>query len=386
MRNDEKIRYTDAIRGAVKGDEDSFEFLYNESVLRVRARCMKYFDPASPAGRQTVDEAVGEVFVRLYDRIRKLADPEDYPILENAVTRDAIQKRLPKSVLKLASEPYLAVGTEGDAPTADVRLMTAEECRAELFTETTPEQETLGKIVLAALHTMTAAERAVLLRWNENDPTAMEEGAVLRQAFVKAEKAVMELEELLEFRARDFAKSRISFFNEMLDLYQRYYEAATADWADAPEPGYAVLLDGEGAAPAGRLAAGGASPASFPIIWNAIRQNFYLTNTMELPGGMEALAKAAREEAGDDYTVYLDGEGEEASERDALPVNAPRPKKPFLQTMTGRVVLGLIIAALVLAAVVATAGQHTSFAAGGSKLFVESADFIFEQAFVFNGS
>ncbi len=54
--------------------------------------------------------------------------------------------------------------------------------------------------------------------------------------------------------------------------------------------------------------------------------------------------------------------------------------------MTGRVVLGLIIAALVLAAVVATAGQHTSFAAGGSKLFVESADFIFEQAFVFNGS
>lgn len=385
MSKPERISYTDAVRGACAGDEDSFEFLYNESVRRCRSRCMKYFDPAAPAGRQSIDEAVGEIFVRLYDRIRKLADPEDYPILENAVTREVCQKRLPKKTLGLASEPYLSVGSGSDAPAEDTELVSADDCRAEVFTETSPEQETLGKVVLSALHTMEPAERYVLLRWNANDPGAMDEGAALRQAFIKAEKAVMELEEELSFRARDFAKSRLAFFNWMLDLYDRYYESATERWTDAPEPGYAVLLDGDGAAPAGSLAEQGASPASFPIIWNAIRQNFYLQNTMELPGGMAALAAAANGETGDDYTVYLDGEGEETAEEET-PEGASRPKKPFFRTMAGRVLLGLLIAGLVLAAVIATAGQHTSFAQTEIKLSVQCADFDFEQSFGFNGS
>lgn len=384
MTNPDKISYTDAINGARKGDEDSFEFLYNDSIRRIRARCMRPFDPATAAGRQSIDEAVGEIFVRLYDRIRKLADPEDYPILENAVVREVCKKRLPKKTLKLASEPYLSVGTEGDAPVRDIPLVSAEECRAEVFTETSPEPETLGKVVLSTLHTMEPAERYVLLRWNANDETAMEEGDALRRAFVKAEKAVMEHEELLSFRARDFAKSRLAFFNWMLDLYNRYYETETAGWDGAPEPGYAVLLDGEGAAPSGRMTTG-ASPASFPIIWNAIRQNFYLQNTMELPGGMEALAKAARAETGDDYTVYLDGDGEEGPD-DELPVNEPRTKKPFFRTMAGRIVLGLILIALVLAGVIATAGQHTSFAQTEIKLSVQSADFDFSEPAGFNGS
>ena len=384
MTKPETIRYTDVINGARKGDEDAFELLYNDSVRRCRALCMRPFDPATAAGRQSIDEAVGEIFVRLYDRIRRLADPEDYPILEKAVVREVCQKRLPKKTLKLASEPYLSVGTEGDAPVADIPLVSAEECRTEVFNETSPEPETLGKVVLSTLHTMEPAERYVLLRWNANDETALEEGAALRSAFVKAEKAVMELEKLLSFRARDFAKSRLSFFNWMLDLYNRFYETETVGWDGAPEPGYAVLLDGEDAVPEGRLTTG-ASPASFPIIWNAIRQNFYLQNTMELPGGMEALAKAARAEAGDDYTVYLDGEGEEETD-DEPPVNAPRPKKPFFRTMAGRVLLGLLLIGLVLAAVVATAGQHTSFAQTEIKLSVQSADFDFTDPPGFNGS
>ena len=268
MKEESKIRYTDAVNGARNGDEDSFEFLYNESVKHCRALCMKYYDPATEAGRQKVDSAVGEIYVRLYDRIKRLSDPEDFPILLHSLTRDICQKgKGRRSTLGLSAEPYLSVGAEGGEPAA---LVTAEACRKEVHTETTPENETLGELVLSTLHGMTADERLAILRWNDNDGGVMAEPLLLREAFIKAEKAVMALEEKRGFRARDFAKSRLAFFNLMLDLYDRYYQASSLDWAEAAEPAAATLLDD--AAPEAVRKTKGASPASFPIIWNAIIQ------------------------------------------------------------------------------------------------------------------
>ena len=62
----------------------------------------------------------------------------------------------------------------------------------------------------------------------------------------------------------------------------------------------------------------------------------------------------------DDYAVYLDRDREENSRPEAKRTEAV--KKPFLSTLWGRAVVGLLIILVVLAAVVATAGQHTSHA------------------------
>ena len=58
------------------------------------------------------------------------------------------------------------------------------------------------------------------------------------------------------------------------------------------------------------------------------------------------------------------------------------PKKGFLGTWWGRLLVGLVIIILVLAAVIATAGQHTSHAL--TPAFMQFADFALEQACGFN--
>ncbi len=375
MSEANKIDYTGAINAARKGDEDAYEFLFNQSIRKCRAICMKYFDPATPEGRRKTDEAVREVYVRMYDRIKTLSDPGDFPVLGRALTREVCLKKRRLESVQLESEAYIGVA---DAQPAETQpLVTADECREEVFGDVMLDSETIGTLVLAVLHEMTPAQRLAIVRWNENDPEAMRDESVLREAFICAEKTVMDLEPAAGIRAKDYAKSRLAFFNWLLDLYNRFYEASTTDWNGAAEPAYS--LEGPGDVPVAT-----AETVSFRSIWSEIRQQFYITNTIQLPQGMTALNEEEEEPlSGDVFRGYL--EEEEAADSDDVPkepVKKPAAKKGFLGTWWGRLIVGLLLIVLVLGAVIVTAGQHTSHAM--TPLFMQCADFAFEQACGFN--
>lgn len=369
-----KIDYTGAINAARKGDEDAYEFLFNQSIRKCRAICMKYFDPATPEGRRKTDEVVREVYVRMYDRIKTLSDPGDFPILGRALTRDVCLKKRRLESVQLESEAY--IGVADAQPAAAQPLVTADECREEVFGDAMLDSETIGRLVLSVLHEMSPAQRLAIVRWNENDPEALKHEDVLREAFICAEKTVMELEFAEGVRAKDYAKSRLAFFNWLLDLYNRFYEASTKDWNGAAEPAYSP--EGPGDVPAAE------DTASFRSIWSEIRQQFYITNTIQLPQGVTALGGDREEDLdGDVLRGYL--EEEDAEDSDAVPerpVKKPAAKKGFLGTWWGRLLVGLLLIVLVLGAIIVTAGQHTSHAV--TPLFMQCADFALEQACGFN--
>ncbi len=378
MSEANKIDYTGAINAARKGDEDAYEFLYNQSIRKCRAICMKYFDPATAEGRRKTDEAVREVFVRMYDRIKTLSDPEDFPILGRALTRDVCLKKRRLESVQLETEAY--IGVANARPAEPQPLVTAEACRQEVSGDVMLDSETIGALVLSVLHEMTPAQRLAIVRWNENDAEAMKQEDVLREAFICAEKTVMELEPQAGVRARDYAKSRLAFFNWLLDLYNRFYEASTKDWAGAAEPAY--TLTGPGDVP---LEA--EETVSFRSIWSEIRQQFYITNTIQLPKGMTALREDGEEALPDDVLhSYLDeeGSGDDDTVPEEEPAKKPAAKKRFLGTWWGRLLVGLLLTILVLGAVIVTAGQHTSHAV--TPLFMQCADFAIEQAYGFNVS
>lgn len=361
MSEDNKINFTDSVVAARKGDEDAYEFLYNQSVQKARALAMKYFDPATKAGRQKTDDVVREVFLRGYDRIKTLSDPEDYPLLGRSISREVCLQKAKDDTVQLQAESYIGTGA---APAEELPdLVTAKECRAEVRGENMMSTETIGTLVLGVLHRLTASQRLALVRWNENDKAAMKKPDVLRDAFIAVEKAVMDLEEAYDIRAKDFAKSRLAFFNWLLDLYNKHYEASTKDWNGALEPAYALSLS------EGEPEESGEEETSptFDTIWEEIRAQFYLRNTSELPDLSDF-----------EYNAYLDGDGEETVE---VAAPAPKQKRGFLGTFWGRLLLGLLIIVVVLAIVVATAGQHTSHA---FALSVQIADFAAEQACGFN--
>ena len=379
MSEANKIDYTGVVNAARRGDEDAYEFLYNQSVQKCRAICMKYFDPATEAGRQKTDDVVREVYVRMYDRIKTLYDPEDFPILGRALTREVCLKKRKLESVQLETEAYIGVADAGK--TEATPLVTAEECRAEVRGDAMLKNETVGTLVLAVLHRMTPAERLAIVNWNEDDPTAMKREDTLREAFICAEKTIMELEPEAGIRAKDFAKSRLAFFNWLLDLYNRFYEASTKGWDGAVEPAYSLAFSGDVPAPVETTE----QSVSFESIWSEIRQQFYITNTIQLPSVLKAIGEDGEEDlAGDRFDGYLDEEDAENSETpsDGEPAVRPAPKKGFLGTWWGRLIVGLILIVLVLAAVVVTAGQHTSHAL--VPAFMQSADFTFEQAFGFN--
>lgn len=363
------IDFTSVIEDARKGDEDAFEFIYNHSVRTCRAYCMLYFDPAEETGRRKTDAAVKEVFVRLYDGLQTLQAPEDYPELSRGIAKDVCLEKAAGETVQLEAESYIGVG-ETPEDIGDVELVTADDCRREVRGETMLSDETIGTMTLAILHLMTGAERLALLRWNAGDPAAMKAPDVLRSAFIKAEKAVMDFEQKTTIRALDFADSRIAFFNRLLDLYIRSYEATSKHWVEAKECAWALDLAGDLPPDTNTLAAE-AGPLHFTEVWTAVRERFYLQNTMELPKGV----------TDPDYRVYLDGDAEDPAEEEAE--KAPPRKKSFLGTWWGRTLLALLIIVLVLLAVVATAGQHTSHA---QTLSVQIADLAVEQVCVFNVS
>ena len=379
MSEANKIDYTGVITAARKGDEDAYEFLYNDSVQKCRAICMKYFDPATEEGRRKTDEAVREVYVRMYDRIKTLSDPKDFPILGRALTREVCLKKRKLESVQLETEAYIGVA-DAEAP-EKTPLVTADECREEVRREGMLESETIGTFVLSVLHQMTAAQRLAIVRWNENDPAAMKDPDVLRDAFICAEKSVMDLESATGIRARDYAKSRLAFFNWLLDLYNRFYTASGRDWSSAVEPAYALALSGD----APSLPEETEQSVSFASIWSEIRQQFYITNTIRLPSVLKAIGEDGEEDlSGNGLGGYLEEEepaGDDASSA-AGPVARPTPKKGFLGTWWGRLIVSLLLIVLVLAAVIATAGQHTSHAL--VPAFMQFADFANEQAFGFN--
>ena len=374
MSEANKIDYTGAINAARKGDEDAYEFLFNQSIRKCRAICMKYFDPATPEGRRKTDEAVREVYVRMYDRIKTLSDPGDFPVLGRALTREVCLKKRKLESVQLETEAY--IGVADARPAAAQPLVTADECREEVFGDVMLDSETIGTLVLAVLHEMTPAQRLAIVRWNENDPEAMRDESVLREAFICAEKTVMELESSAGVRAKDYAKSRLAFFNWLLDLYNRFYEASTTDWNGAAEPAYS--LEGPGDVPAEAE-----DTVSFGSIWSEIRQQFYITNTIQLPKGVTALGDGGEESLpGDVLRGYLEEEAEDSEAVPETPVKKPAAKRGFLSTWWGRLLVGLLLIVLVLGAVIVTAGQHTSHAM--TPLFMQCADFAFEQACGFN--
>ena len=374
MSEANKIDYTGAINAARKGDEDAYEFLFNQSIRKCRAICMKYFDPATPEGRRKTDEAVREVYVRMYDRIKTLSDPGDFPVLGRALTREVCLKKRKLESVQLETEAY--IGVADARPAAAQPLVTADECREEVFGDVMLDCETIGTLVLSVLHEMTPAQRLAIVRWNENDPEAMRDESVLREAFICAEKTVMELESSAGVRAKDYAKSRLAFFNWLLDLYNRFYEASTTDWNGAAEPAYS--LEGPGDVPAEAE-----DTVSFGSIWSEIRQQFYITHTIQLPKGVTALGDGGEESLpGDVLRGYLEEEAEDSEAVPETPVKKPAAKRGFLSTWWGRLLVGLLLIVLVLGAVIVTAGQHTSHAM--TPLFMQCADFAFEQACGFN--
>jgi DNA-directed RNA polymerase specialized sigma24 family protein len=374
MSEANKIDYTGAINAARKGDEDAYEFLFNQSIRKCRAICMKYFDPATPEGRRKTDEAVREVYVRMYDRIKTLSDPGDFPVLGRALTREVCLKKRKLESVQLETEAY--IGVADARPAAAQPLVTADECREEVFGDVMLDSETIGTLVLAVLHEMTPAQRLAIVRWNENDPEAMRDESVLREAFICAEKTVMELEPSAGVRAKDYAKSRLAFFNWLLDLYNRFYEASTTDWNGAAEPAYSLAGPGD-------VPAEAEDTVSFGSIWSEIRQQFYITNTIQLPKGVTALGDGGEESLpGDVLRGYLEEEAEDSEAVPETPVKKPAAKRGFLSTWWGRLLVGLLLIVLVLGAVIVTAGQHTSHAM--TPLFMQCADFAFEQACGFN--
>ena len=374
MSEANKIDYTGAINAARKGDEDAYEFLFNQSIRKCRAICMKYFDPATPEGRRKTDEAVREVYVRMYDRIKTLSDPGDFPVLGRALTREVCLKKRKLESVQLETEAY--IGVADARPAAAQPLVTADECREEVFGDVMLDSETIGTLVLSVLHEMTPAQRLAIVRWNENDPEAMRDESVLREAFICAEKTVMELESSAGVRAKDYAKSRLAFFNWLLDLYNRFYEASTTDWNGAAEPAYSLAGPGD-------VPAEAEDTVSFGSIWSEIRQQFYITNTIQLPKGVTALGDGGEESLpGDVLRGYLEEEAEDSEAVPETPVKKPAAKRGFLSTWWGRLLVGLLLIVLVLGAVIVTAGQHTSHAM--TPLFMQCADFAFEQACGFN--
>ena len=379
MSEANKIDYTGVITAARRGDEDAYEFLYNDSVRKCRAICMKYFDPATDEGRRKTDDAVREVYVRMYDRLKTLSDPKDFPILGRALTREVCLKKRKLESVQLETEAYIDVAN-GEKP-EETPLVTADECRQEVRGEAMLKSETIGTLVLAVLHQMTPAQRLAIVRWNENDAAAMKDPDVLREAFICAEKSVMELESATGIRAKDYARSRLAFFNWLLDLYGRFYEASTKDWNGAAEPAYALTLSGD----VPTVLEETEQSVSFRSIWSEIRQQFYITNTIQLPSVLKSIRDDGEEDLGGDrFEGYLDEEDAETDEAASVgsPEKKPAAKKGFLGTWWGRLLVGLVIIILVLAAVIATAGQHTSHAL--TPAFMQFADFALEQACGFN--
>lgn len=381
MSEENRINYTDVLTAVRKGDEEAYEFLYNDSVRTCRARCMKYFDPATEAGRRKTDLAVRDIYVNLYDGIHRLSDPEDFPLLARRETRMVCERMLEEDTVLLPAEEYIDVSGAGDAPSDEPELVTADACRTEVKEHAMMSEESILALVQAVLHRLTPAQRLSLILWNGNDDRAFRDPGTLREAFIKVEQSVMELEQLHELRAKDFALSRLAFFNWLLDLYDRFCKSSTKDWNGAEEPALALALDPD--AELSEVASLDAE-TSFRDIWDDIRSAFYIRNTMELPGGLKDLL-AAEEAAStdDDFTVYLDREEhEESAYRPEETVS--KPKRGPLSRWWVRLLVGLLIILLVLAAVIATAGQHTSHAMvpgavpaeGVNMLFMHFADFV----------
>lgn len=295
--------YASTVAAARKGDADSYECLFNETAGNCLAVCRKYFDPEREGGEKLAEETMARTYRDMYDRLQTLSDPEEFPKALLAYARRNCREKLAGQTLSLNAEDYIGVG-DGSEPLPP--LVSADDCRAEVRESVMLEAAVIEELTLEILGRLTTAQRLILLRWNEDDTIAPEEEPTLRSAFIRTEQEVMELEKEKQMRALDFARSRLSFFNWLLDLYDRFVESSV-------------------------------SKEAFPPIWDAIRQEFYLRNTMELP--------------------IVEGEAEEETSA---------PKKPkrrsFFSTWWGRLLLGLLILILVLAGVVATAGQHTSHA------------------------
>lgn len=382
MSDENRIDYTDILTAVRKGDEEAYEFLYNDTVRTCRARCMKYFDAATEEGRRKTDLAVRDIYIRLHDEVHRLSDPEDFLLLARRQTREVCERMLEEETVLLAAEEYIDVAGADSAPSDEPELVTADACRAEVKETAVMSEESITALVLAVLHRLTAAQRRSLILWNGNDDRAFRDPGTLREAFIRVEQSVMELEQRHDLRAKDFAQSRLAFFNWLLDLYDRFCQASTKDWNGAEEPALALALD-----PDAELTEVVSLDAetSFRDIWDNIRSAFYIRNTMELPGGLQELL-AAEESAKteDDFTVYLDGEDREEGSfrREETP---PAPKRGPLSKWWVRLLVGLLIILLVLAAVIATAGQHTSHALASAEavsaavhlLFMQCADFIF---------
>ena len=324
MQDNKQIDYAATVAAARGGDEDSYECLYNATAGTVRAVCRKYMEPSEDGAEAFGAAAIKETYLRLYDRLPFVSDPDAFPALAVEEAREVCRKGLSNRTVTLSAEEYIDVGAPG-AEDAPEPLVSADECRTEVRENVMLDGETIEDLALTLLRRLTKAERYTLLRWNEGDSIAPEEEPTLRSAFIRTEQEVMALEEERSLRALDFARSRLSFFNWVLDLYDRFVE-------------------------------GSSEPDLFPEIWETIRREFYLKNTTELPVS----------EMQEEYAKYLDDEtGEEPGA--ALPKK--KKKGGFLSTWWGRGLLGLLLIVLVLLGVIVTAGQHTSHAQalGGCK-------------------
>lgn len=417
MSDLQKIDYTGPVNNALKGDAEAYELLFNESIGKCRAICMKYFDPATAAGRRKADEAVREIYVNLYDRLKSLYDPADFLILLCAVSREVCVRLAIDGTVQLSSEAYIGTASAGEEK---ILLPTAEDARAGVRPHAQLSTESIGVLTLSILHALTPEERLAVLRWHEGDPEVMKRPDTLRGAFRRAERALRKLEPAVKIQTTDFASTPLSFLNWLLDLYDRRYEASTKSWYGALEPGYALTLTGD-APPKLR------NTVSFRSVWSGVREAFYLANS-EAPketrkrrrcpartGETTPLGQPARtaepvrtagrglaaEPAqptmplslhsdggldpqpsldGDD--AYLDeepqasptdanrlGSGRAPSagtdEQDSFTNPAPKAsatKRGFLSTTSGKFLVCFLIAFAILTVVVVTAGQHTSYA------------------------
>ena len=451
MTDENKLDYSGTIAAARKGDENSFEFLYNMTILKYRAICMKYFDPATAEGRDETDAAIQDIYIRLYEGLKTLGDGSDFlafgaSVAERVCRRRAASKLVKEEpgarTLQLEDEPYIAVETGRNgkvvaAAASGTMLSTAAECRLEMKADVGFGNEAIGASVLSVLHMLTPAQRLELLLWNadygagaiarEVNRPADVVIADLRTTFAAVEKYVMDMEKEQGLDVTKYAKYRLSYFNWLLDRYNRFYEAGSRLWEEAPEVLYALALTPEGSFPktveepepeAGETVAAKdlfgkqsepafqdalkralsddsmlvnpgskpmafegiepdpkVSPAEFDEVWRAIRKRFYLRNDPVAIGHREKDPLEDDELAGlsDNFHEYLGVEGADTVEEEP-----GSGRKHFLGTWWGKLLLGILIIVVVLAGVVAVAGQHTSHALESfSAEIVSQANVIF---------
>ncbi len=350
-----EIDYTGALTAAKNGDEEAYEMLYNATVKQSRAFCMKLFDPATSAGRRKTDGVVLDTYLRVHERLSNLSDPADFPILCRSVAKECCIKKVLNENVQLETERYIHLA---GGMAEEHNLVTADEIRDKVRGKAMPHAETVGPIVFATLHGMTPMERLAIVAWNEGDSNVMNYPETLRSAFAHVENSIIALEPVVGVRYSDFTNSPLAFFNRVLDLYNRFYEASSKGWERAKEPAYALALTG---GDPGAMY----DSVSFHAIWEELRGQFYLSNTGKL----------------DPLDAYLEKD-ETAPSRKATAKKKKSPGRKFLSSNLGRILMIVVLVVLVLLVVVATSSQHTSYAA--TPTFMQIADSIFEQLPQFN--